>query len=72
MVFQGTFPVSVGLLGTDWVLGQMALATMVLAVVAMAMGLLQILWTGYWRPWLLSGSALLYLGYSVFLYSHGP
>lgn len=71
MVFQGTFPVSVGLLGTEWTLDMTALATMVLAVVAMGMGLLQILWTGHWRPWLLSGSAFLYLGYTLFLYSHG-
>jgi len=71
MVFQGTFPVSVGLLGTEWVLGTTALATMVLAVFAMGMGLLQVLWSGHWRPWLLSGSALLYLGYTLFLYTHG-
>ncbi|MBI4003246.1 MAG: sodium:calcium antiporter [Nitrospira defluvii] len=71
MVFQGMIPVSVGLLGTEWVLGTTALATMVLAVFAMGMSLLQVLWSGQWRPWLLSGSALLYLGYTLFLYTHG-
>ncbi len=71
MVFQGMIPVSVGLLGTEWVLGTTALATMVLAVFAMGMNLLQVLWSGQWRPWLLSGSALLYLGYTLFLYTHG-
>ncbi len=71
MVFQGTFPVSVGLLGTDWVLGTTALATMVLAVFAMGISLLQVLWSGQWRPWLLSGSALLYLGYTLFLFMNG-
>lgn len=71
MVFQGTFPVSVGLLGTEWVLGTTALATMVLAVFAMGLSLFQVLWSGHWRPWLLSGSALLYLGYTLFLYTHG-
>lgn len=71
MVFQGMIPVSVGLLGTEWVLGTTALATMVLAVLAMGMSLLQVLWSGQWRPWLLSGSALLYLGYTLFLYTHG-
>ncbi len=71
MVFQGTFPVSVGLLGTEWVLGTTALATMVLAMFAMGMSLLQMLWSGQWRPWLLSGSALLYLGYTLFLYTYG-
>ena len=44
---------------------------LVLAVFAMGMGLLQVLWSGHWRPWLLSGSALLYLGYTLFLYMHG-
>ena len=32
MVFQGTIPVSIGLLGTDWTLAPTALITMVLAV----------------------------------------
>lgn len=71
MVFQGTIPVSVGLFGTAWTLGPTALATMVLAVVAMGLTLLQTIWSGHWRPWLLSGSALLYLGYTLFLYTHG-
>jgi cation:H+ antiporter len=71
MVFQGMVPVSVGLLGTEWVLGTTALATMVLAVFAMGVNLLQVLWSGQWRPWLLSASAILYLGYTLFLYTHG-
>ncbi|MFO0766778.1 MAG: hypothetical protein U0231_08300 [Nitrospiraceae bacterium] len=71
MVFQGTIPVSVGLLGTGWTLGTTALATMVLAVAAMGMSLIQVMLSGQWRPWLLSGSALLYLGYTLFLYTHG-
>ena len=71
MVFQGTFPVSVGLIGTHWTLDTTALATMVLAVVAMTFSLLQLVLGGHWRPWLLSAGALLYLGYTVYLYSHG-
>jgi cation:H+ antiporter len=71
MVFQGTFPVSVGLLGTEWTLGITALATMVLAVVAMSMSLVQVMLSGQWRPWLLGGGAFLYLGYTLYLYSHG-
>jgi cation:H+ antiporter len=70
MVFQGTFPVSVGLVGTQWTLDTTALATMVLAVVAMMFSFLQLLWTGHWRPWLLGAASLLYLGYTVYLYSH--
>jgi cation:H+ antiporter len=68
MVFQGTFPVSVGLLGTEWALAPSALVTMVLAVTAVGFCLLQIVIGGHWRPWLLSASAILYIGYTVYLY----
>ncbi len=68
MVFQGTFPVSVGLLGTDWSLAPSALITMLLAMAAVVFSLGQLLWGGHWRPWLLGGSALLYIGYTVYLY----
>ncbi len=68
MVFQGTVPVAIGLIGTDWVLDQSALATMVLAVAAGGLALAQVLFTGRWRPLWLLPSALLYLGYTVYLY----
>ena len=68
MVFQGTVPVSVGLLGTEWALAPSALLTMVLAVVAAGNLLLQSAWTGQWRPWLLTAGAVLYIGYAVYLY----
>jgi len=68
MVFQGTIPVSIGLLGTDWTLAPTALITMVLAVAAATFLLAQAVWGGLWRPWLLSGSAILYIGYVVYLY----
>ncbi len=68
MVFQGTFPVSLGLLGTDWSLASSALLTMELAMVAVGMSLAQLFWGGRWRPWLLGSGALLYLGFMVFLY----
>ncbi|HEY6083822.1 MAG TPA: hypothetical protein VIU63_00415 [Nitrospira sp.] len=68
MVFQGTFPVSVGLIGTEWVLAPSALVTMVLAVVAAGGLLLQSAAAGVWRPWLMSLGALLYIGYVLYLY----
>ncbi|HEY5627526.1 MAG TPA: hypothetical protein VIR79_06235 [Nitrospira sp.] len=68
MVFQGMFPVSIGLLGTDWILAPSALLTMVLAVVAAGSLLIQTLWAGSWRPWLLSAGAVLYIGYALYLY----
>ena len=68
MVFQGTVPVSVGLLGTEWTLAPSALVTMVLAVVAAGSLLLQAAWSGQWRPWLLTIGAGLYIGYAMYLY----
>jgi cation:H+ antiporter len=68
MVFQGTVPVSVGLLGTEWTLAPSALLTMVLAVMATGSLLLQAAWSGQWRPWLLTIGAVLYIGYAFYLY----
>jgi cation:H+ antiporter len=68
MVFQGTFPVSIGLVGTDWSLVPSAMATMGLALIAAAGGVLQLFWGGHWRPWLLAGGMALYLGYTAALY----
>lgn len=70
MVFQGTIPVSVGLLGTDWALIPSALLTMVLAVVAAGSLLLQAAWGRLWRPWLLGVGAVLYIGYALYLYGN--
>jgi cation:H+ antiporter len=68
MVFQGTFPVSVGLLGTEWALAPSAVATMLLAVAAAGFCLLQIVLVGHWRPRLLCAGVLLYIGYTAYLY----
>lgn len=68
MVFQGTVPVAIGLIGTEWMLGASALATMVLAVVAGSLALVQLLLGGHWRPWLLMPGAILYIGYTAYLY----
>jgi cation:H+ antiporter len=69
IVFQGTIPVSIGLLGTDWMLAPTALITMVLAVAAATFLLAQAAWGALWRPLLLSGTAILYIGYVVYLYA---
>ena len=69
MVFQGTFPVAVGLFGTDWVLEPPALATMGLAMAAAGMSFFQLRRGGYWRPWLLVSGIILYIGFTLYLYS---
>ena len=68
MVFQGTFPVTVGLMGTDWSLQPSAVATMGLALAAAGAGLGQLFWGGHWRPLLLAMGAVLYIGYTLYLY----
>ncbi|MGQ0667198.1 MAG: sodium:calcium antiporter [Nitrospiraceae bacterium] len=70
MVFQGTVPVSLGLLGTEWAIASSASVTMVLAIQAAGFCLLQIILGGYWRLWLLSAGAILYIGYTLYLYVH--
>jgi cation:H+ antiporter len=70
MVFQGTFPVALGLIGTEWMIAPPALTTMVLAVQAVGLCLLQILIGGHWRPWLLGAGAIFYVGYTVYLYAN--
>ncbi|MGH7146341.1 MAG: sodium:calcium antiporter [Nitrospiraceae bacterium] len=71
MVFQGTFPVSIGLIGTEWSLAPSAMATMGLALAASGVCLVQLLWGGHWRPWLVGGGIALYLGYTLSLYRYG-
>ncbi len=71
IVFQSTIPVSVGLFGTDWNLAPTALSTMGLALVSVGWSLAQLLVGGYWRPWLLGGGVVLYLGYTASLYFYG-
>lgn len=69
MVFQGTLPVSLGLIGTEWVIAPTAMTSMVLAVQAVGFCLLQILIGGRWRPWLLAAGVVFYLGYTSHLYA---
>ncbi|WP_447977911.1 sodium:calcium antiporter [Candidatus Nitrospira bockiana] len=68
MVFQGTFPVSVGLVGTNWDLTPSALAAMSLALLAVGLSFVQLLGSGHWRPWLLGGTSVLYLAFTLYLY----
>ena len=70
MVFQGTFPVSVGLIGTNWNLNSSAITTMGLALGAVGLSFAQLLGGGHWRPWLLGASALLYVGFFA-MYVYG-
>jgi cation:H+ antiporter len=63
MVFQSTFPVSVGLLFTDWRIRGMALFSALLAILSSAMVLLLITVTKRVSPGVMLFSGLLYLVY---------
>jgi len=67
MVFQGTFPVSVGLVGTNWNLDAGAMLSMALPLVGMALCLAQLRKTGRWDPRIVLLSVLLYAGYMGYL-----
>src|SRR3989442_10390639 len=67
MVFQGTFPVSVGLVGTGWNLDAGAMLSMALPLVGTALCLAQIRKTGRWDPRIVLLSVLLYAGYMGYL-----
>jgi cation:H+ antiporter len=68
MVFQGTFPVSVGLLGTNWNLDATALLSVALPIAATVLFLAQIRVAGRWRPQVLLLTAMLYAGYMSYLF----
>ena len=67
MVFQGTFPVSVGLVGTGWNLDAGAMLSMALPLFGTALCLAQIRKTGRWDPRIVLLSAMLYAGYMGYL-----
>jgi len=68
MVFQGTFPVAVGLLGTSWHLNFYALSSIALAIAASTILYLAIRLQGGWRPSYLILGAIFYLTYGLIVY----
>ncbi|MBI3607609.1 MAG: sodium:calcium antiporter [Nitrospirae bacterium] len=67
MVFQGTFPVAVGLLGTPWQLDEHGIVSACLALLAAAALYATMRWRGAWRPAYLMAGAVLYLGFGLYL-----
>ena len=67
MVFQGTFPVSVGLVGTGWNLDAGAMLSVALPLVGAVLCLVQIQKTGRLDPRIVLLSVLLYAGYMGYL-----
>jgi cation:H+ antiporter len=67
MVFQGTFPVAVGLIGTPWRLDTYGMISAWMALIAGALLYATIATRGTWRPAYLMAGALLYLGFGVYV-----
>jgi cation:H+ antiporter len=68
LVFQGTFPVSLGLIGTAWDLDGTAIASLTLPVFACALLFVQARSRRRWQPRLLIWLVFLYAGYMAHLF----
>ncbi len=67
MVFQGTFPVSIGLIGTSWILDTASMISLVLPLLAVSLFFAQAQWAGRWQPSVLILPIFLYAGYMLYL-----
>jgi cation:H+ antiporter len=67
MVFQSTFPVTVGLLFTTWKLDQAGLISGVIAIVAALITYVNIRFRGHLDARLMIGQIVLYVGYVVYV-----
>jgi cation:H+ antiporter len=67
MVFQGTFPVAVGLIGTPWRLDAYGMTSAWIALIAGAALYGTIATRGTWRPAYLVAGSLLYAGFGVYV-----
>ncbi len=68
MVFQGTFPVAVGLIGTAWQLNFYALISIALAITAAVLLYTAIRLRGGWNPVFLTIGVSLYAAYGLVVY----
>jgi cation:H+ antiporter len=67
MVFQGTFPVAVGLIGTPWQLDTYGMISAWLALLAGSALYATIATRGTWRPAYLVAGSLLYVGFGIYI-----
>jgi cation:H+ antiporter len=69
MVFQGTFPVAIGLVGTDWQLDTGSLISLTLPLLAVSLFFVLTEIKGRWKPSVLILPVFLYAGYMLYLVS---
>jgi cation:H+ antiporter len=68
MVFQGTFPVSVGLVGTSWNLDTASLISLILPLFAASVLFAQAQTASRWQPRMLILPIFLYAGFMTYLF----
>jgi len=67
-VFQATFPVCVGLIGTAWTLNMASLISLILPLLAASFFFVLTQWPGRWQPPMLILPILLYAGYMAYVF----
>jgi cation:H+ antiporter len=68
MVFQGTIPVTTGLIGTNWKLDTASMIGLTLPLFAVALFFTQTQLTGRWEPRVLMLPIFLYAGYMAYVF----
>lgn len=68
MVVQGTFPVTIGLIGTNWKLDTAAMISLTLPLFAVALFFAQTQLMGRWQPRVLILPIFLYAGYMAYVF----
>ena len=68
MVLQGTIPVCIGLIGTNWKLDTASMVSLTLPLFAVTLFLAQTHLTGRWQPRVLILPIFLYAGYMVYVF----
>ncbi len=67
MVFQGTFPVAIGLIGTSWELNRFAMTSAGLALLSSFIFFLILKFRGHWKPAFLTAGVVFYVAFGVYL-----
>ena len=67
MVFQSTFPVAIGLIGTPWELDHITITSAVLAILASLTFYSFLKFQGHWKPIWLVFSVLFYFAFGVYI-----
>ena len=68
MVFQGTIPVSIGLVATSWKINHLSLVCAVLAILTAWVYWMMIKKNKTWKPWHIAMGAIVYIGFGMYVW----